>query len=231
MWTGHGEVVRSNISKVKANRRKYITNYELWWWKLTKPHSEIYILTKFLTLSSTNSPQFVEYFKTSYCSHIEQWAMCYRVGTPMNTNMFSESFHRVLKIVYLQHKQNKRVDHLIHILLKVARDKAFEQLQKSEKGKHTHRICDINKRHQAAMSFAVLATVEDIGNCTHKVSSQSLCGKYYTVQTIQESCNCQMKCQFCSACAHYYILLYMPGCLYKHHCMQTHAFSTATKTA
>ena len=74
------------------------------------------------------------------------------------------------------------------------------------------------------------SSLEDIGNCTHKVSSQSLCGKYYMVQTIQESCNCQMKCQFYLGCAHNYILLYMSGCLYKHHCMQTHAFSI-TKTA
>ena len=105
----------------------------------------INLLTKFLTLSTNLSPTFAEYFKTTYCSHIEQWATCYRIGTPMNTNMFSESFHQVLKIVYLRHQHNRRIDYLIYILLKVARDKAFEQLQKTEKGKHTHRICDINK--------------------------------------------------------------------------------------
>ena len=51
----------------------------------------------------------------------------------MNTNMFSEAFHRVLKIVYLRHQQNRRIDYLIYILLKISRDKAFEQLLKMEK--------------------------------------------------------------------------------------------------
>ena len=55
----------------------------------------------------------------------------------MNTNMHSEAFHRVLKIVYLEHRQNRRVD-IIYILLKIARD---NECQKHEKRKNTHRIC------------------------------------------------------------------------------------------
>ena len=69
------------------------------------------LLTKFLSMNISNSPDFAEYFKSTYCSHIEQWAMCYRVGTPMNTNMFLEAFHRVLKIVYLRHQHNRRIDY------------------------------------------------------------------------------------------------------------------------
>ena len=63
------------------------------------------MLTKFLT-SHCNSPLFIEYFQ-NYCHHCEQWALCFRVSTPMNT-MYAESFHRVLKIVYLNHKHNRR---------------------------------------------------------------------------------------------------------------------------
>ena len=64
--------------------------------------------------------------------------------------MFVESFHRLLTTVYLQSKQNRRIDHLLHVLLKIARDMAFGQLIKVEKGKLTHRRCEINKRHQVA---------------------------------------------------------------------------------
>ena len=109
------------------------------------------MLTKFLTLNS--NPLFLDYFRTLYCKHSENWAMCYRIGTPMNTNMYSEAFHRVLKIVYLHHKRNKWLDHLIHIVLKISRDKAFEQLQKLEKGKTSQRICEINKRHKRIILF------------------------------------------------------------------------------
>ena len=77
-----------------------------------------------------------------------------------NTNMYIKSFHCVLRIVYLQHKHNRRVDYLIYILLRIARDKAFDQLQKLEKGKLTHRICDINKRHKTALSFVSLAVIK-----------------------------------------------------------------------
>ena len=150
------------------------------------------LLTKFLTLYHSNYPAFTEYFNSFYCSHIEQWAMCYRIGTPMN----SESFHRVLKIVYLRHKHNRQIDYLVHILLKIARDKAFEQLQKLEKGKHTHRICDINKRHKTAVSFAVLAKIEVEDNNAYRVNSQSRQGLSYIVERMKQSCTCNIKCQF-----------------------------------
>ena len=125
---------------------------------------------------------------------MKQWAMCYRVGTPMNTNMYAESFHRVLKIVYLQQKHHRRMDSLIYTLLKISRDKSFEQLMKLEKGKHTHRICDINKRHRTAVSFAPLAMVTCTAEDSFKVSSESRNGTYYTVLKVQSQCHCKLKC-------------------------------------
>ena len=76
--------------------------------------------------------------------------------------MYVESFHCVLKIVYLDSKQNCRVDHLLTVLLRFARDKAFEQIQKMEKGKSSHRIKEINKRHGSAeeMMSAGILTIQ-----------------------------------------------------------------------
>ena len=52
------------------------------------------LLAQFLTLCDSIAPAFATYFKSQYCTHIGQWTtICYRVGTPMNTNMYSESFH------------------------------------------------------------------------------------------------------------------------------------------
>ena len=51
------------------------------------------LLSQFLTLSKSIAPSFSTYFQSTYCTHIQQWATCYRLGTPMNTNMFTESFH------------------------------------------------------------------------------------------------------------------------------------------
>ena len=90
------------------------------------------------------------------------------LGTPMNTNMYSEWFHGVLKILYLQHQQKWRVD--FYTLLKIARDKAIDQLQKC---KHTYRICDMNKRHKTALTYASLAGIKETESNVYKVTSQS----------------------------------------------------------
>ena len=55
--------------------------------------------------------------------------------TTINNNMYLESFHRVLKILYLNHKQNRRIDSLLITLMRVARDKAFKRFRKLEMGK------------------------------------------------------------------------------------------------
>ena len=82
--------------------------------------------------------------------------------------MYSKWFHRVLNIVCLQHQQNRRVDLLIYThCFKIARGKAFDQLQKC---KHTHRICDINRRHKTALTFASLAGIKETES---KVTPQS----------------------------------------------------------
>ena len=107
------------------------------------------MLQKFLTYLQSINEIYFKYFKVNYCT-TTQWASCYRDGCTVNTNMFLESFHRVLKIVYLNHKQNRRIDSLLTTLIKIARDKAFERLIKEEKGKNTHRVCEINKRHKSA---------------------------------------------------------------------------------
>ena len=96
---------------------------------------------------------FLQYFEGTYVQHVKQWAPCYRSPTTVNTNMALEFFHRVLKVCYLQKKQNCRIDYLMHILLKILRHKVFDRLGKTQKGKISYRICEINKRHRTAQSM------------------------------------------------------------------------------
>ena len=78
------------------------------------------MLQALLTELHTKHNRFHIYFNTTYCSRLAQWATCYRKGCTANTNMFVESFHSVLKVVYLYHKQNRRVDSLLVTLIKIA---------------------------------------------------------------------------------------------------------------
>ena len=74
------------------------------------------ILQEFVSFLDNDHTEFCNYFRTYYCKRLQQWATCFRSGSTANTNMFLEAFHRVLKIVYLHHKQNRRVDYLLTTL-------------------------------------------------------------------------------------------------------------------
>ena len=104
-------------------------------------------------LENTNETyQFYEYFKQYYFFQKQLWAMCYRQQAGINTNMYVEHFHRILKYIYMKGVTNKRVDKCVHVLLKIARDKAIDQ---STKGKSSYRISVMKKRHAASFEMAL----------------------------------------------------------------------------
>ena len=82
--------------------------------------------------------------------------MCYRQGSFINTNMYVEAFHRVLKYIYLRGKVNRRVDTCVHALIKIARDKFFERTVKLSKGKCSLKLDDIRKRHDPVKQLMCL---------------------------------------------------------------------------
>ena len=46
--------------------------------------------------------KFGKYYEKNYKERKNQWAACYRKGCTANTNMYVESFHRVIKHIYLK---------------------------------------------------------------------------------------------------------------------------------
>ena len=181
------------------------------------------LMQTFLTqlLSDESLKEFGEYFQTNYAKRCEQWAYCYRIGTPINTNMTIESFHRLLKVVYLDSKHNRRIDQLLSVLLKIARDKEFERLIKHEKGKLSYRTSEMNKRHSAA---ANLKTLEHTIEGKWKVPSQSLESKTeYTVERILEQCDCKIKCRECQVCTHLYHCSCVDYAVHNTACKHIHA--------
>ena len=61
--------------------------------------------------------------------------------------VFVEYFHMLLKVVYLEQKHNRRIDTLIHHLLRVVKNVKFDWKREHVR---IHRLCDINKSHKAA---------------------------------------------------------------------------------
>ena len=163
------------------------------------------MLQEFITYTERYHYQFYIYFNTHYCRRVHQWASCYRLHTAVNTNMFVEAFHRVLKVIYLHHKVNRRIDILFITLLKLSRDKAFERFHKMETGKLSHRVCEINRRHKAAEQIQQnnqchITTVQL--NTEWTVQSISMTNTYHTVKRQMDSCNCHLICKSCRVCTH-----------------------------
>nr|ABR23447.1 hypothetical protein [Ornithodoros parkeri] len=66
-------------------------------------------------------------------NRVEEWATCFRTECDISTNMKLESFHKVLKYLFLDKKANKRTDKLIHTLLAYSNWKQFDVLIGSSK--------------------------------------------------------------------------------------------------
>ena len=142
----------------------------------------------------------------------------------VNRNMHIESCHRLLKVVYLEGKQNRRLDHLIHIILKVARDKGFERLQKLHKGKLSYRGCELNRRHKNAVEMASsgISTI-CLPDNTREVQSQSNPLVRYTVRPQPlHKCDCKVKCSACNICVYAYTCTCIDYALHSTACKHIH---------
>ena len=136
--------------------------------------------------------------------------------------MFVESFHRLLKVVYLHSKQNRRVDKLLHILFRIARNMIYEQVIKIQKGKMTHRRCEIQKRHVTAMEIFNTCSVKQINQEEFKVESQTQKDVFYVVQRLLKACNCKLDCRSCGACTHMYNCSCMDSAIHSTVCKHVH---------
>ena len=187
------------------------------------------LLQQFLSFVDASETAFSKYFEEHYCNRPSEWASYCRIGSVVNTNMFLESFHRTLKVVYLQHKHNRRVDFLLHILLKISRDKVFEQLIKLEKGKYTHRVSEINKHHKSISTLEPLSeNIQAIDDLSWNVSSARDGSITYVVKIVKETCTCNLRCSMCGACVHMYTCTCIDSTLHATVCKHAHAIKTMT---
>lgn len=173
--------------------------------------------------------EFGNYFITHYSKRTQEWAACYRKAANINTNMYVESFHRTLKYIYLKGRVNKRVDNLIHILMKVSRDRAFDRLCKLQKGKISARLATIRKRHQASTKLPQ-CLVSRLSQ--YEWSVQSSDKQYqYSVTLEVEKCptRCHLLCNACKVCIHMYSCTCMDYIINHTICKHIHLTATSTE--
>ncbi|XP_064462459.1 uncharacterized protein LOC135373125 [Ornithodoros turicata] len=144
---------------------------------------------------------FLQYFEAYYMNRVEEWATCFRTECDISTNMKLESFHKVLKYLFLDKKANKRTDKLIHTLLAYSNWKQFDVLIGSSKGKTTKTMTAIYHAHMRGKEIPV-HDITTLDNGKWKV-----CGtKEYEVLA-RNTCHapCQLRCRECNICVHAYI--------------------------
>ena len=176
--------------------------------------------------------EFTSYFERVYRCRKNQWALCYRSGSGVNTNMHVEAFHRVLNCVYLHGRVNRRLDTLVFILLKFARDKGFNRLIKLSKGKAgINRMRMIRDRHQTSSTMSP-ACIEQIREGHWQIKSDKAKDSYiYTVQreSITLSC-CSIMCNQCQICIHQFSCTCMDFLVRTTICKHIHLVVTTATT-
>ena len=114
--------------------------------------------------------------------------------------MYVESFHHVLKYIYMQGKVNKQVNKCIYTLLKISRDKAFERLIKLTKIKKTKKMTEIEKRHTTSQEMTPQSVIMT-GKKTWDILSSGG-EQHYEVTKENEVCpqKCELVCKECNVC-------------------------------
>lgn len=101
---------------------------------------------------------------------------------------------------------NKRIDTCINVLLRYARDKLFDRLQKVEKGKNTSRLQLISRRHKTSMDLStdLVSIRKDATDKTVWKVMAANSSDVFQVEKENENCpyKCLLICRFCSVCVH-----------------------------
>ncbi|KAK3928240.1 Zinc finger protein 511 [Frankliniella fusca] len=155
------------------------------------------------------SPGFFKYMTETFLPKAKKWAKCFRQNYHGNvdTTMHVESFHNILKTVYLNRKPNKRVDDLLDILLQVEED-YFVRYQNAVM---TESLSDedfdaILKRHDRGIKISNLHVANISANLWHVKSQGTDKDTHYTVVKCLDVCTevlCVFTCASCdSLCSH-----------------------------
>ena len=185
----HKLQVETHVENERVEIYHLRTPLEVW--------SEFQLLLPFITwLHNKRYNDFVIMFNCTTANELKN-GFRHREGTSFNMNMFIEAFYRLLKIVYLDNKHNRRIDPLLNTLLRIARDKAYERFIKLEIGKCSHRICEISKWHKAAeclleeINYRLPTPV--IPDMKGSVYSSNLIDSYIVLKQ-KGSCECKLYC-------------------------------------
>ena len=98
--------------------------------------------------------------------------------------MYVEAFHHTLKYLYIKDKINQHVHRCVHLVMKIAKDKAFERLIKLEKGMTSYQTGIINSRHVHSIKLSI-PLHQNLKTTTPSKTRNNLSKLLYTMQGMQ----------------------------------------------
>jgi len=149
-----------------------------------------------------NFPQ--SYLMTDDAGQIyNAWVAVFGPATKMlYTHMYVESFRNALQTAYFDRLSNRRVDNLIDVILRIAKDKAYEQCSKPHaKNLQSRKRQEITKRHTVLLTELPPAAASG-----EWILPSTSTDKAHTIRFVSSaSClDCQLRCEVCSCCVHMY---------------------------
>ena len=198
---------RQALSKVKGQEKKVaVYKYLRTMLECTDQYNFEKLLENFLKECEEDDDvkNFGIYFKNTYANRCNLWAYCHRLGAGINTNMYLEAFHKVLKHIYMSGKVNKRIDVCLYHLSNLVKDKIFDRHTKLIKGGTSKKSSDIHNRHRN--SFEVIKSVHKLQDFEWSVTSSKNNKVMYEVKKImlEPEHYCELRCRICSTCIHSY---------------------------
>ncbi|KAF8769946.1 hypothetical protein HNY73_017532 [Argiope bruennichi] len=162
------------------------------------------LIEKFVEKFKEEESSFVQYFETTYKKRPEKWAYCYRKGLGINTNMKLERWHRQIKYEESGGIVMKRLDKSIAVITNAIAKKLLARVISIERGKLTHKMISIRKRHASSIEMK-----EDIYSSIQLNENTFIITKTigesiftYSVEKINATECCPIKCDQCNVCIH-----------------------------
>jgi hypothetical protein len=169
---------------------------------------EILLQNFFQKYAMVECTKFINYFQTYYMRRPELWAMCFRnvYHADVDTNMFAESFHNVLK-KRLDRKSNHRVDDLIEILEELEYERWLKLTDRRTKGEPPIPFSNSNSRHKMGMKILPNIVLKN-NDCSWEIKFEN---ESHYVWQIRDECHlndhCYDKCPNIACldlCSHLY---------------------------
>ncbi|KAK3920487.1 Zinc finger and BTB domain-containing protein 11 [Frankliniella fusca] len=163
----------------------------------------------FLLEYSHKCPTFKDYFNKTFLPKARKWAKCYRLDHhgETETTMLVESFHNILKTVYMKRRPNKRLDDLVDLLLTIEEDyytrytNAILLNSMSDKD-----YSDLSKRHLKGMEINDSDVTQISQRCWTVRSQDKNSTEEYIVVRCADQClsdSCIFNCCYCDTlCSH-----------------------------